>query len=213
MFQYNPEILPVEQFLASLKEKQKSTSSVGISNDGRGSPISSRTTTHPSTRNANPPRSRKKRKNRRSRSKRHKTSSQQPEDTVINLSNVQLSEAEIKLLSRGLTFVPTYTIAHKLVWNTSGHRWFRQTLTPKRIFSTKTEIFQLMLAATLSDVKESWTAPCCKEAALDTFITAVQQDRMSSQPVVSFVAVFWDVTPPPPEKKNGCEGDYIASSN
>ena len=27
--------------------------------------------------------------------------------TVINLSNVQLSEAEIKLLSRGLTFVPT----------------------------------------------------------------------------------------------------------
>ena len=30
-----------------------------------------------------------------------------PEDTVINLSNVQLSQAEIKLLSRGLTFVPT----------------------------------------------------------------------------------------------------------
>ena len=49
----------------------------------------------------------RKEKNRRSRSKRHKTSSQQPEDTVINLSNEQLSEAEIKLLSRGLTFVPT----------------------------------------------------------------------------------------------------------
>ena len=107
MFQYDPEILTAEQFLASLKAKQKSTSSVGITNDGRGSPISSGTTTHPSPGNANPPRSPKKRKNRRSRSKRHKTSSQQPEDTVINLSNVQLSEAEIKLLSRGLTFVPT----------------------------------------------------------------------------------------------------------
>ena len=106
MFQCDPEILKAEQFLASLKEKQKSTSSVGINNDGRGSPISSGTTTHPSQRNANPPRSRKKRKNRSPRSKRHKTSSQQLEDTVINLSNVQLSEAEIKLLSRGLTFVP-----------------------------------------------------------------------------------------------------------
>ena len=107
MFQYDPEILTAEQFLASLKEKQKSTSSVSINNGSRGSPISSGTTTHPSPRNANPPRSQKKRKNRRSRSKRHKTSSQQPEDTVINLSNVELSEAEIKLLSRGLTFVPT----------------------------------------------------------------------------------------------------------
>ena len=107
MFQYDPEILTAKQFLASLKARQKSTSSVGINDDGRGSPISSGTTTHPSPRNANMPRSRKKRKNRRSRSKRHKTSSQQPEDTVINLSNVQLSEAEIKLLSRGLTFVPT----------------------------------------------------------------------------------------------------------
>ena len=108
MFQFNPEILKAEQFLTSLKAKQKSTSSVGITNDGRGSPISSGTTIHPSPGNANPPRSRiKKKKNGRSRSKRHKTSSQQPEDTVINLSNVQLSEAEIKLLSRGLTFVPT----------------------------------------------------------------------------------------------------------
>ena len=71
------------QFLASLKENQKSTSSVGINNDGRGSPISSGTTTHPSPRNENLPHCRKKRKNRRSRSKRHKTSSQQPEGTVI----------------------------------------------------------------------------------------------------------------------------------
>ena len=107
MFQYDPDILTAEHFLASLKEKQKSTSSVGVNNDGRGSPISSATTTHPSPRNANPPRSRKKRKSHRSRSKRHKISSQQPEDTVINLCNVQLSKAEIKLLSRGLTFVPT----------------------------------------------------------------------------------------------------------
>ena len=114
MFQYDPDILTVEQFLASLKEEPKSTSLVGINNDGRGSPISSGTTNHPSPRNDNPPRSRKKRKNRRSRSKRHKTSSQQPEDTVINLSNVQRSEAEIKLLSRGLTFV---LIPQRINWS------------------------------------------------------------------------------------------------
>ena len=75
MFQYDPDILTAEQFLAFLKEKQKSASSVGVNNDGRGSPISPGTTTHPSPRNDSPPGSRKKRKNRRSRSKRHKTSS------------------------------------------------------------------------------------------------------------------------------------------
>ena len=41
---------------------------------------------------------------RKTRSKRRHTLS---EDTVINLSNIQLSNAEMKLLSRGLTFVPT----------------------------------------------------------------------------------------------------------
>ena len=42
MFQYDPEILTAEQFLASLKEKQKSTSSVSSNNGSSG------TTTHPS---------------------------------------------------------------------------------------------------------------------------------------------------------------------
>ena len=123
-----------------------------------------------------------KRKNRRSRSKRNKTSSQQPEDTVINLSNVQLSEAEIKLLSRGLTFVPT----------PQGINWseiqadiddFARRLRRKEFFdkdgNTATDASSHPFRC-----KGSWTPPCGREPALDTFITAVQQDLMSSQPAV-----------------------------
>ena len=64
-----------------------------------------KTTSHPSPRNTNRPKT--KSNNRRTRSKRHKATHMQAEDTVINLSNVHLLQAEIKLLSRGLTFVPT----------------------------------------------------------------------------------------------------------
>ena len=47
------------------------------------------------------------RKIRRTRSELQNSSNLTLDDTVINLSNVQLSPAEMKLLSRGLTFVPT----------------------------------------------------------------------------------------------------------
>ena len=160
MLQYDPEILTAEQFLASLKEKQKSTSSVSINNGSSG------TTTHPSPRNANPPRSRKKRKNRRSRSKRHKTSSQQPEDTVINLSNVELSEAEIKLLSRGLTFVPT---PQRINWSEiqADIDDFARRLRLKEFFdkdgNTATDASSHPFRC-----KGSWTPPCGREPALDT---------------------------------------------
>ena len=59
-------------------------------------------TTHPSSAHTN--RNHHRRRKRKTRSKRRNTLS---EDTVINLSNIQLSNAEMKLLSRGLTFVPT----------------------------------------------------------------------------------------------------------
>ena len=36
-----------------------------------------------------------------------KTTSPDQQETVINLSTVQLSDSEIKVLSRGLSFVPT----------------------------------------------------------------------------------------------------------
>lgn len=47
------------------------------------------------------------RKNRRTRSQKQNTTSPDQEETVINLSTVQLSDSEIKVLSRGLSFVPT----------------------------------------------------------------------------------------------------------
>ena len=164
MFQYDPDILTAEQFLASLKEKQKSTSSVGINNDGRGSSISSGKTTHPSPRNDNSPRSRKKRKNRRSRSKTHKTSSQQPEDIVINLCNVQLSEAEIKLLSRELTFVRT---PQRINWSEiqADIDDFARRLRLKDLFdkdrNTATDASSHPFRC-----KGSWTPPCGREQPL-----------------------------------------------
>ena len=182
MFQYDPGVLTAEQFLASLKEKQKSTSSLGINNEGRGSPIGPGTTTHLSPRNDSSPGSRKKRKNPRSGSKRHKTSSQQPEDTVIYLSTVQLSEAEIKLLSRGLTFVPT---PQRINWSEiqADIDDFARRLRLKEFFdkdgNTATDASSHPFRC-----KGSWTPPCGREPALDTFITAVQQDLMCSQPAV-----------------------------
>ena len=109
MLQYYPKISTANHFFTILKEKEKenSTSSVNASkiNDSEVPPSINKTKSYPSPRNTNRPKT--KSNNRRTRSKRHKATYMQAEDTVINLSNVHLLQAEIKLLSRGLTFVPT----------------------------------------------------------------------------------------------------------
>ena len=112
----------------------------------------------------------------------HKTSCQQPEDTVINLSNAQLPEAEIKLLSCGLTFVPT---PQHINWSEiqADIDDFARRLRLKE-FSDKDGNTATDASSHPFRCKGSWTLPCDREPALDTFITATQQDLMSSQPAV-----------------------------
>ena len=174
---YNPKILTADHFFTIWKEKEKenSTSSVNASeiNDATASPSINGTTSHPSPRNTSRPKI--KRNNRRARSKRHKATTMQAEDTVINLSNVQLSQAEIKLLSRGLTFVPT---PQRINWPEvqADINEFARRLRLREFFFADNDI------TTDSDnhpfrCKSSWTPPCGREPALDTFINQCYSTR------------------------------------
>ena len=105
MIQYVPKVFTTEQFLATLQQQKEESNSLTDAISDNKTPLTAspghheRITIHPSSTNT-PPHSQKKRKNRQTRSrKKTNISNPQPEDTVINLCNVQLSDAEIKLLS------------------------------------------------------------------------------------------------------------------
>jgi len=186
MFQYDPKVFTTEQFLATLQQQKEESNSLTDAISDNKTPLTAspshheRTTTHPSSTNT-PPHSQKKRKNRRTRSrKRTNISNPQPEDTVINLSNVQLSDAEIKLLSRGLTFVPT---GKRINWSEvqADINDFARRLRLREFFDND--------GITTTDstdgpfkCKGSWTPPCGREVAHDAFINAIQQDLMFSKP-------------------------------
>ena len=136
-----------------------------------------RTTSHPSPRNTRRPKI--KRNNRRARSKRHKATNMQAEDRVINLSNAHLSQAEIKPLSRGLFFVPT----------SQRINWLKVRADINEFARRLKEFFADNDITTDSDnhpfrYKGYWTPPSAGEPALDTFINAIQQDLMLSQPTI-----------------------------
>ena len=113
---------------------------------------------------------------RKTRSKRRHTLS---EDTVINLSNIQLSNAEMKLLSRGLTFVPT---PQRIQWSEvqADMNDFARRLRLKEFFHDNNTT--TATNAHPFTCKGSWTPPSGREAALDAFINVVEQDLMTSQP-------------------------------
>jgi len=94
MFQYDPKVFTTEQFLATLQQQKEESNSLTDAISDNKTPLTAspgyheRTTIHLSSTNT-PPHSQKKRKNCRTRSrKRTNISNPQPEDTVINLSNV-----------------------------------------------------------------------------------------------------------------------------
>ena len=125
----------------------------------------------------------KKKKTRRKPSKKYKTDlNTQDADTVINLSNVTLSNAEIKLLSRGLTFVPT---PRRITWSEiqADLNEFARRLRLKEYFYNPDDITNTLTnMAHPFKCKSTWTPPSGKEAALDTFINAIEQDLMSAKP-------------------------------
>ena len=120
------------------------------------------------------------RKNRRTRSELQNSSNLTLDDPVIDLSNVQLSPAEMKLLSRGLTFAPT---PQSINWSVvqADINDFARRLRLKEFFHNEDDI------TTDTDThpfrcKGSWTPPHGREAALEAFINAVEQDLMFSKP-------------------------------
>ena len=143
--------------------------------DSTAPPSINITTSHPSPPKTNRPKT--KRNNRRTHSKRHKVTNVQAEDTVINLSNVQLSQAEIKLLSRGLTFVPT---PQRINWpevQADINEFARRESLADNDITTDADNHPFRC-------KGSWTPPCGREPALDSFTNSVQQDLMLSQPTI-----------------------------
>ena len=93
---------------------------------------------------------------------------------MINLSTVQLSDSETKLLSRGLTFVPT---PRRIKWSEileDVKEFFQQ--------ENQTNLTHLSDEIKRFRCKGSWTPPSGRDAALDTFINAVENDIMTSKP-------------------------------
>ena len=96
--------------------------------------------------------------------------------------NVTLSNAEIKLLSRGLTFVPT---PRRITWSEiqADLNEFARRLRLKEYFYNPDDITNTLTnMAHPFKCKSTWTPPSGKEAALDTFINAIEQDLMSAKP-------------------------------
>ena len=122
---------------------------------------------------------------RRTSSQNKNTNSPNQKETVINLSTVQLSESEIKLLSRGLSFVPT---PKRISWTEiqADIDEFARRLCLKK-YSHENNDHSQPTAARTNEVphfrcKGTWTPPSGRDAALDTYTNAVEHDIMSSQP-------------------------------
>ena len=123
--------------------------------------------------------------NRRTRSQKRNTSSPNQEETVINLSAVQLSESETKLLPRGLSFVPT---PKRINWtevqadiNEFARRrrlkeYFHQNNNPSQPVAARTNEVPRFRC------KGTWSPPSGRDAALQTYINAIENDIMSAQP-------------------------------
>ena len=124
-----------------------------------------------------------KKKNRRTRSNNSSNSPEEQKETVINLSTAQLSNTEIKLLSRGLTFVPT---PKRINWSEiqADINDFARRLRLKEFFQNN----QTNSTNPSDEVRKrfrckgTWAPPNGRDAALDAFISAVENDIMSSKP-------------------------------
>ena len=124
-----------------------------------------------------------KKKNRRIRSNNSSNSPEEQKETVISLSTAQLSNTEIKLLSRGLTFVPT---PKRTNWSETQAdiNDFARRLRLKEFFQNN----QANSTNPSDEVRKrfrckgTWAPPNGRDAALDAFISAVENDIMSSKP-------------------------------
>ena len=127
---------------------------------------------------------RRKKKNRRTHSQNNTSQPLVDAETVINLSSAQLSNSETKLLSRGLSFVPT---PKRINWS---------ELQPDiNDFARRLQLREFFQQKNLTDStnppddeqtrfrrKGSWTPPNGRDAALDTFINAIETNIMTSKP-------------------------------
>ena len=122
-------------------------------------------------------------KNRRTRSNNSSNPPEEQKETVINLSTAQLSNTEIKLLSRGLTFVPT---PKRINWSEiqADINDFARRLRLKEFFhqNNKTDSTNPSDEVKRFRCKGTWTPPNGRDAALDAFINAIENDIMTCKP-------------------------------
>ena len=98
--------------------------------------------------------------------------------TVINLSNVDLTEDEVLLLSRGLTFCPT-----------PRHIDWAQIKADINDFSRRLRIKEFFYDNNNCDLepnpfrlKSTWCPPANREPVLDVYIDSVERDIMTAKP-------------------------------
>ena len=117
--------------------------------------------------------------NRRRRRRRITRSITLENSSVINLSRTPLSNEEISVLSRGLTFCPT---PHKINWsqiNADIYDFQRRMRLAEYFYndeSTSNNSNQLSFTNTINPFrnKSSWTPPIGRDRSLDTFLNAVK---------------------------------------
>ena len=99
--------------------------------------------------------------------------------TVINLSNVQMTDDEILLLSRGLTFCPT---PRYIDWAQvkADITDFSRRLRLKEYFYNEDRTFNLK--PNPFHLKSTWCPPSDREPLLNIYIDSIESDIMNAKP-------------------------------
>ena len=99
---------------------------------------------------------------------------------LINLSSVDLSEAEIKLLSKGLSFCPT---PHKVDWIKlkADAEEFSCILHLKELLHGR-ELSQYISNSNPFKKKSTWTPNKDRDLGLELFIQLLRNDILNSEP-------------------------------
>ena len=131
-----------------------------------------------STSNTRAQKRRKTRRSRKSTYAKRKAPIRLDTSTVINLSNVDLTEDEVLLLSRGLTFCPT-----------PRHIDWAQIKADINDFSRRLRIKEFFYDNNNCDLepnpfrlKSTWCPPANREPVLDIYIDSVERDIMTAKP-------------------------------